>query len=195
MSEMQMQETAPVAQHDNTKLAMWVFLGGEVVFFISLILLIVFTRLINTGYDAQFREHLSIPIIALNTFVLVTSSYFVVRALEAIAYKGDQKGLRNNMIMVIVLGLVFLGGQAFEWSELFAAGVNLSTTYGSPFFTVTGLHGTHVFVGILWALYLLYGHRHTPFTRENHLGVENFGLYWHFVDIVWIVLFTIIYLI
>ena len=195
MSEMEMQKTAPVAQHDNTKLAMWVFLGGEVVFFISLILLIVFARLTNTGYDAQFREHLSIPVIALNTFVLVTSSYFVVRSLEAISHKGDQKGLRNNMIMVIVLGLVFLGGQAFEWSELFAAGVNLGSTYGSPFFTVTGLHGTHVFVGILWAIYLLVGHRKIPFTKENHLGIENFGLYWHFVDIVWIVLFTIIYLI
>jgi len=188
-------ETAPLAQHDNTKLAMWVFLGGEVVFFISLILLIIFARLTNTNYEGQFREHLSIPLIALNTFVLVTSSYFVVRALEAISHKGDQKGLRNNMIMVIVLGLVFLGGQAFEWSELFAAGVNLGSAYGSPFFTVTGLHGTHVFVGILWAIYLLFGHRRMPFTDENHLGVENFGLYWHFVDIVWIVLFTVIYLI
>ncbi|MBE0672745.1 MAG: heme-copper oxidase subunit III [Anaerolineales bacterium] len=187
--------TAPVAQRENTKLAMWVFLGGEVVFFVSLILLIIFTRLTHTGYEAQFRSHLSIPVIALNTFILVTSSYFVVRSLEAISYKGDQKGLRTNMIMVIVLGLLFLGGQAFEWSELFAAGVNLSTIYGSPFFTVTGIHGTHVFVGILWAVYLLVGHQRMPFTKENHLGVENFGLYWHFVDIVWIVLFTIIYLI
>jgi heme/copper-type cytochrome/quinol oxidase subunit 3 len=195
MSEMQMQETAPVAQHDNTKLAMWVFLGGEVVFFVSLILLIIFTRLTHSDYEAQFRGHLSIPIIALNTFVLVTSSYFVVHALEAIGFNDDQKGLRNNMIMVIVLGLIFLGGQAFEWSELFGAGVNLANTYGSPFFIVTGLHGTHVFVGILWALYLLFGHRQIPFTKESHLGIENFGLYWHFVDIVWIVLFTVIYLV
>ncbi len=195
MSEAQFQETAPVAQHDNTKLGMWVFLGGEVVFFVSLILLIIFTRLTNSGYDAQFRSHLSIPIIALNTFVLVTSSYFVVRALEAIAFKGDQKALRNNLIMVIVLGLLFLGGQAFEWSTLFGEGVNLADTYGPPFFTVTGIHGTHVFIGILWALYLLFGHRRMPFTKENHLGIENFGLYWHFVDIVWIILFTVIYLI
>lgn len=195
MSEMQIQETAPVAQHDNTKLGMWVFLGGEVVFFVSLILLIIFTRLSNTGYDAQFRSHLSIPIIAVNTFVLVTSSYFVVRALEAISYKGDPKALRNNLIMVIVLGFLFLGGQAFEWSTLFGEGVSLSSTYGPPFFIVTGIHGTHVFVGIVWALYLLFGHRQMPFTKENHLGIENFGLYWHFVDIVWIVLFTVIYLV
>jgi cytochrome c oxidase subunit 3 len=195
MSEMQMQETAPVAQRENTKLAMWVFLGGEVVFFISLILLIIFTRMTNSGYEEQFRSILSIPIIAVNTFILVTSSYFVVRALEAIGYDGNQKGLRNNLIAVIVLGLVFLGGQAFEWTTLFSEGVNFSTTYGLPFFTVTGIHGTHVFVGVLWAVYLLVGHGRKPFTKDNHLGIENFGLYWHFVDIVWIVLFTVIYLI
>ena len=193
MSEMEGQ--APVIQRENTKLAMWVFLGGEVVFFVSLILLIIFTRLTNSGYEEQFRSHLSIPIIALNTFILVTSRYFVVRALEAISFKGDRKALRNNLIMVIVLGLLFLGGQAFEWTSLFGEGVNLSSTYGSPFFTVTGIHGTHVFVGILWAVYLLVGHRRKPFTQDNHLGIENFGLYWHFVDIVWIVLFTVIYLI
>ncbi|MGB7873815.1 MAG: cytochrome c oxidase subunit 3 [Anaerolineales bacterium] len=195
MSELQASENAPIAQHENTKLGMWLFLGGEVVFFVSLILLIILTRLVNSDFEAQFRSFLSIPIIAINTFVLVTSSYFVVRALEAIGLKGDRNGLRNNMIMVVVLGLLFLGGQAFEWITLFSEGVNLGSVYGSSFFTVTGIHGTHVFVGILWAIYLLVGHRHTPFTKENHLGIENFGLYWHFVDIVWIVLFTVIYLI
>jgi cytochrome c oxidase subunit 3 len=195
MSEMQATETAPVAQHDNTKLAMWVFLGGEVVFFVSLILLIIFTRMTHSDYEAAFRSNLSIPVIALNTFVLVTSSYFVVRALEAIGLKGDRKAMRNNLIGVIVLGLLFLAGQAFEWITLFSEGVDLASTYGSSFFTVTGVHGTHVFVGILWALYLLFGHKRMPFTQENHLGIENFGLYWHFVDIVWIVLFTVIYLI
>ena len=64
-----------------------------------------------------------------------------------------------------------------------------------PFFTVTGTHGLHVFIGCLWLVFLLLGHGRIPFTKENHLGVENFGLYWHFVDIVWIVLFTLIYLI
>lgn len=195
MSELQASENAPIAQHENTKLGMWLFLGGEVVFFVSLILLIILTRLVNSDFEAQFRSFLSIPIIAINTFVLVTSSYFVVRALEAIGLKGDRNGLRNNMIMVVVLGLLFLGGQAFEWITLFSEGVNLGSVYGSSFFTVTGIHGTHVFVGILWAIYLLVGHQRTPFTKENHLGIENFGLYWHFVDIVWIVLFTVIYLI
>jgi cytochrome c oxidase subunit 3/cytochrome o ubiquinol oxidase subunit 3 len=194
MSEMQASDPAPVAQRDNTKLGIWVFLGGEVVFFVTLILSFVMIRLTHTDYEAAFRSHLSIPIIALNTFVLVTSSYFVVRALEAISYKGDQKGMRNNLIVVVVLGLLFLAGQAFEWTTLFREGVDLASTYGTPFFTVTGIHGTHVFVGILWAIFLLVGHWRHPFTKENHLAIENFGLYWHFVDIVWIVLFTVIYL-
>jgi cytochrome c oxidase subunit 3/cytochrome o ubiquinol oxidase subunit 3 len=187
--------TIPVEQRDNTKLAMWVFLGGEVVFFVSLILLFVLARLTRSDYDASFRSHISTPIIALNTFVLVTSSYFVVRALEAISRDGNQKGMRNNLILVAILGALFLGGQAFEWTSLFGEGINLTNPFGNPFFVVTGIHGTHVFVGILWLIYLLAGHSRMPFTREKHLGVENFGLYWHFVDIVWIVLFTVIYLI
>jgi len=195
MSEIQVSGTAPVAERDTTKLGMWVFIGGEVVFFVSLILLIIFTRLSQTDYDGQFRSFLSIPIIALNTFILVTSSFFVVRALEAISLKDNRISMRNNMLMVVVFGFLFLGGQAFEWTTLFSEGVNLSSTYGPSFFTVTGIHGTHVFVGILWALYLLFGHRKMPFTKDNHLGIENFGLYWHFVDIVWIILFTVIYLI
>jgi cytochrome c oxidase subunit 3/cytochrome o ubiquinol oxidase subunit 3 len=195
MAEIPAPGTAPVAQRENTKLGVWVFLGGEVVFFVSLILLIIFTRLTHSNYDGEFRSHLSIPVIALNTFVLVTSSYFVVRALESISFKDDRRALSNNLIMVILLGLLFLAGQAFEWFTLFSEGVGFTSTYGTPFFTVTGIHGTHVFVGILWTLYLLAGHRRSPFTKKNHLGIENFGLYWHFVDIVWIVLFTVIYLI
>lgn len=186
--------TAPVSQDENTKLGIWVFLGGEVVFFISLILIFMLTRILQPDYNAQFRSHLSIPVIALNTFILVTSSYFVVRALEAIS-DGHQKGLRNNLLGVIILGLLFLAGQAFEWTSLFQEGVSYSTDFGMPFFTVTGIHGTHVFIGVLWASYILIGHRRIPYTPESHLGVENFGLYWHFVDIVWIVLFTLIYLI
>jgi cytochrome c oxidase subunit III len=195
MTNNELAKTAPIPQRENTKLAMWLFLGGEVVFFVSLILTFIMTRLTQSDYETQFRSHLSIPVIAINTFILVTSSYFVVRALEAITFNGDQKKLRNNLIVVLTLGLLFLAGQAFEWTTLFREGVNLSSTFGTPFFTITGIHGTHVFVGVLWIIYLLAGHKRLPFTKQNHLAIENFGLYWHFVDIVWIVLFTLIYLI
>jgi heme/copper-type cytochrome/quinol oxidase subunit 3 len=194
MSEGRSSSLIPLAQRENTKLGVWVFLGGEVVFFVSLILTFIFTRLTQSGYQTQFRSHLSIPIIALNTFVLVTSSYFVVRALEAISFKGNSKEMRNNLIVVVVLGVLFLGGQAFEWITLFNEGIDLTNTFGTPFFTVTGIHGTHVFIGILWVIYLLAYNRHKTFKRDDHLMVEIFGLYWHFVDIVWIVLFTVIYL-
>jgi heme/copper-type cytochrome/quinol oxidase subunit 3 len=187
-------KSVAVPQSENTKVGMWVFLGGEVVFFTSLILIFLLTRLVNANYDAEFRSLLSIPVIALNTFVLVASSYFVVRALEAIEL-GHQNGMRNNLIVVIVLGLLFLAGQAYEWTSLFRDGLTYFTTFGMPFFTVTGIHGTHVFIGVLWAIYILAGHWRRPYSKENHLGIENFGLYWHFVDIVWIVLFTLIYLI
>ncbi len=195
MNDKAVTNTIPLPQKENTKLAMWLFLGGEMVFFAALILIFIFTRLSRTDYDALFRSNLSIPVIAINTFVLVTSSYFVVRALDAIGHNGDGKAMRTNLILVAVLGAAFLGGQAFEWTSLFNAGVDLSNPFGNVFFIVTGIHGTHVLVGVLWAIYVLVGHSKQPFTKEDHLGVENFGLYWHFVDIVWIVLFTVIYLI
>lgn len=187
-------ETAAIPHHENTKLALWVFLGGEVVFFTALILMLVRARLHFTGYEADFRSHLSIPVIALNTFVLVTSSYFVVRALEGIR-EGKSRALISNLAVVLALGLAFLAGQAYEWIGLFREGVTYSSAFGNSFFTVTGTHGLHVLIGLLWLVYVLLLHRRSPYTAEAHLGIENFGLYWHFVDVVWIVLFTLIYLI
>ena len=188
------QPHAAVSQHDNTKLAVWVFLGGEVVFFATLILTFSMYRLQHASSYADFTSHLSIPLIAINTFVLIASSYMVVRSLEAIR-EGNRTGLRNNMITVMVLGAIFLGGQAFEWITLFGDGVNLASTFGTPFFTVTGIHGTHVFVGLIWAAIVLVNNGRGAFSEHEHRGMELFGLYWHFVDIVWIVLFTVIYLI
>jgi heme/copper-type cytochrome/quinol oxidase subunit 3 len=186
--------TAVVEQRDNTKLAIWLFLGGEVVFFATLILTLVFTRLSHPVDFHEFVSHLTIPLIGVNTFVLIMSSYLVVRGLEAIR-AGNQKGLRNNIIGVILLGALFLGGQAYEWIGLFRENLNVKSLVGTPFFSVTGIHGTHVFVGIIWAVYILVLTIRGAYSDTNHQGVELFGLYWHFVDIVWIVLFTVIYLI
>jgi heme/copper-type cytochrome/quinol oxidase subunit 3 len=193
MSEMP-SETAFVVQHDNTKMAVWLFIGGEVVFFATLILTLVFTRLSHPGDYQKFVSHLTIPLIGVNTFVLITSSYLVVRGLEEIR-KGNQKGLRNNIIGVILLGALFLGGQAYEWTSLFRERIDVKSAVGTPFFTVTGIHGTHVFIGIIWAVYILVLAIRGAYSDRQHQGVELFGLYWHFVDIVWIVLFTVIYLI
>lgn len=193
MSEMSSQ-TALVEQHDNTKVAIWLFLGGEVVFFATLILTLVFTRLSHAGDFREFVAHLTIPLIGVNTFVLIMSSYLVVRGLEAIR-RGNRIGLRNNILGVIVLGALFLGGQAYEWTSLLREKINVKSVVGTPFFTVTGIHGTHVFVGIIWAVYILVLAIRGAYSDKQHQGVELFGLYWHFVDIVWIILFTVIYLI
>ena len=182
-----------VAHHDNNKLAMWLFLGGEIVFFVTLILTYALFRLEQPGDYLDFSSHLSIPLIGLNTFILITSSYMVVRSLESIQ-SGDQKGLRNYLTAVLVLGALFLIGQAFEWFTLFREGISVTDTFGTPFFAITGIHGLHVFTGIMWGSLVLAGAYRGAYSRHDHQTVELFGLYWHFVDIVWIVLFTLFYL-
>ncbi len=186
--------TSPLLEHENPKLGMWIFLGGEVIFFGSLISIYLMIRLHSPADIAMAKTHLSIPLIALNTFILILSSFFVVRALEAIR-DGSPKGLRTNLIFVFILGAMFLGGQAFEWVTLHREGVWIGSTFGTPFLTITGIHGTHVFTGLMWSLFVQWGISRGAYTKNNHLGVEIFGLYWHFVDIVWIILFTLFYLI
>lgn len=185
----------PLVSHlDNTKLAMWLFLGGEVIFFTTLILTLILFRIVHAAEFAAFKEHLSIPLIGLNTFILISSSYLVVRGLEALQGNRLQTFTRY-LIGVIVLGAAFLAGQAYEWISLFREGVGVKDVFGTPFFSITGIHGTHVFVGLLWAAILLISRNKSVYNALHQSPVEMFGLYWHFVDIVWIVLFTVIYLI
>ncbi|HSB89134.1 MAG TPA: cytochrome c oxidase subunit 3 [Anaerolineales bacterium] len=183
---------ALVAPRDHTKLAFWLFLGSEVVFFTALILTLLLHRFSHTAEFSAFRARLSIPIIGINTFILITSSYMVVRSLEAAVH--HRPTLMRYLAAVLVLGALFLAGQAFEWSTLFAEGESFKSLLGTSFFTVTGIHGTHVLVGLIWCgvLMALIGRKALPSPAPN---VELFGLYWHFVDVVWIVLFTVIYLI
>ena len=181
-------------RRDNSKLAMWVFLGGEVVFFGLLIAIYWMVRLRAAAEFAAARAHMSIPLISLNTFILILSSYMVVRALESVQ-AGNRKAMRTNLILVMVLGALFLGGQAFEWITLRSEGIWFNTVFGTPFFTITGIHGTHVLLGIIWAGFLQFILHSGGITQKDHRSLENFGLYWHFVDIVWIVLFTLFYLI
>lgn len=181
-------------QSDTTKLAFWFFLGGEITLFATLILMFVVMRRIHAADYASFKAELNIPLVGLNTFVLIVSSYLVVRALQAI----QQKHLRNALLtLVIVLGLgaIFIGGQAYEWSTLFGKGINLQSTFGSPFFIITGIHGMHVLVGLAWTSFLLIHYATINPTRLEDRPIELFGLYWHFVDIVWIILFSLIYLV
>jgi heme/copper-type cytochrome/quinol oxidase subunit 3 len=172
---------------------MWIFLSGEVIFFGSLISSLIMFRAHHVEQFIAAKSHLSIPLIGINTFVLILSSFFVVRALEAIQ-DGSVKGLRRNLLVVTILGLVFLSGQAFEWITLIGQGIWVGDLFGTPFFTITGIHGLHVFIGVIWSLLVRWGIRKNAYSQKEHSGVEMFGLYWHFVDVVWIILFTVFYL-
>ena len=133
---------------------------------------------------------------AVNTLILLTSSFTMVRGLSAIR-DNDRRGLWVNMIATGFLGLMFLMGQALEFSKLAFEGTGLNSIFGSTFFILTGFHGMHVLIGIVWIVYhpgaRLQGLRSG--TPRHQMQVEIFGLYWHFVDVVWVILFTIIYLI
>jgi cytochrome c oxidase subunit 3/cytochrome o ubiquinol oxidase subunit 3 len=180
--------------YSRTKLGFWFFLGGEIILFAGLISTYALNRITFASQYPGFRSLLNIPLIGINTFVLVTSSYFVVRALEAARHR-RQTAMLVNLLVVVVLGMLFIGGQAYEWSTLYGQGITVENTFGSPFYILTGIHGTHVLVGIVWACVLLmFGIDQRADARPDR-AVEIFGLYWHFVDIVWIVLFSVIYLI
>jgi cytochrome c oxidase subunit 3 len=185
---------APLRHRENPKLGVWIFLGGEVIFFGSLILTYSLLRLRNPEVFIQAKASLNVPLVGINTFVLILSSYFVVKALDAIR-NGRRKAMRIYLFAVMALGLVFISGQATEWITLHADGLWFNTTFGTPFFTLTGIHGTHVFVGVIWAALLQLAIRNGAVTQKNFLPLETFGLYWHFVDIVWIILFTLFYLV
>jgi heme/copper-type cytochrome/quinol oxidase subunit 3 len=188
------QASAPLAQRDNPKLGMWLFLGGEVVFFTTLILAYVYFRLRDPAAFLAVRANINLPLIALNTLILLTSSYMLLRAVEAA--RADRIGaMRGALVAVFVLGALFLAGQAYEWSRLFAEGSGVDTVFGTPFFTVTGVHGTHVLVGLIWLGVSLVSAWRGAYSSRNHRGLELFGLYWHFVDLVWGVIFVLFYLI
>ncbi len=178
---------------DNRKLVIWTFIASEVMFFTGLIVtyMVMRGRSVAGPFAAQV---LSVPLVAINTFVLLASSFTMVTALSAIQ-QDDQRGFRRWLTATAILGLLFLSGQAFEFISLYNAGASLSSNmFGATFFTLTGFHGMHVFVGVLWIGFVLARAARGGVTRGNHLAVELVGLYWHFVDIVWIIIFTVVYL-
>ncbi|MBI4790848.1 MAG: heme-copper oxidase subunit III [Chloroflexi bacterium] len=193
MSHMAVEHEIPSMGVDNRKLGMWTFLGSEVMFFSALIVTYLVMRGRSTGGPLP-TEMLDVPLTAVNTFVLLVSSLTMVTALAAIQ-KANPRGMRLWLIATAVLGLVFLSGQAYEFNKMFREGLSLSTNlFGATFFTLTGFHGMHVLVGVIWIGFVLARAFKGGITPTNHLAVELAGLYWHFVDIVWIIIFTLVYL-
>ena len=185
--------TGMLDRSQSGKLGVWLFLGGEIVLFSSLILTQVLARIQYGNYSA-FKEQLNIPLVGANTFVLIVSSLLVVLALSAIR-RGRPAHMRTALLGVIIAGLLFLAGQAVEWAALFGDGVTVGDEYGSYFYTITGVHGTHVLIGVIWASFVLVRSLQSIKSARFAHSVEIFGLYWHFVDVVWIVLFTLFYLV
>ncbi|MDH3193377.1 MAG: heme-copper oxidase subunit III [Acidimicrobiia bacterium] len=188
---------------DNRKLGMWVFLSSEFMFFGALISNYMlfkgrdYSAFVPAGQSVILpRELYDIPFTSVSSFVLLMSSLTMVLAHDALV-SGDQNRTRIWLAATGLLGSVFIGGQVFEFTEFVQQGMTLSTNpAASAFFVLTGFHGAHVFLGILMLL-SLYGisRRQGGLTESQGLNVELVGLYWHFVDIIWIVIFTIVYLI
>ena len=178
---------------DHRNLAMWTFLGSECFFFGTLIA----TYMAYKGRSVVGpypHEILNIPVTTLSTFDLLMSSLLMVLALAA-AQRGDRRQSRLWLGGTAVFGLIFLGFQAYEFTAFVHEGLTLQTNlFGSTFFVLTGFHGGHVTLGVIWLLTLLVLDLRGRLHVHDAIKVEVAGLYWHFVDIVWIVIFTLVYL-
>lgn len=180
---------------DNLKFSMWLFLASEVILFTVLIATYVVYRLTNPEIVQEVHEAAGILLVSINTFLLLASSFAMVMGLRAIQMD-DNKGFMQWIGATAALGAVFVLLQIVEYSALSAEGITLySSEFGMRFYAPTALHGAHVIAGVLWALYVLRGGQRGVYSSDNYVGVEVFGLYWHFVDVVWIILFTVIYLV
>ena len=178
----------------NTKLAMWLFLASDCLLFGALITAYVLYRgASQTGpYPSDVFD---IAYTSVSSFVLLASSLTMVLALNA-AQSRDMGRMRLWLLATAMLGLTFVGGQVYEFTSFYREGLSLSTNlFGTTFFVLTGFHGTHVAVGILMLLSLVGMSAAEKLPEDPAFPVEMVGLYWHFVDVVWIVIFTVVYLI
>jgi cytochrome c oxidase subunit III len=191
---------------DHRKMLWWAFLGSDCMFFGSLI----GTYLVYKGRspvgpfphrtimpDGKVVEGiLNIPVTSVSSFVLLMSSLAMVLALSGFTENKLGKG-RFWLLITVLFGSTFLGFQAYEFTEFYLKGLTLQRNlFGATFFTLTGFHGAHVTVGVIWLTSILvWSVLRGGLTRTNAINLEIAGLYWHFVDVVWIAIFTLLYLI
>jgi heme/copper-type cytochrome/quinol oxidase subunit 3 len=205
---------------DNRKVAIWMFIGSECMLFASLIS----TYLIYKGKSVvgplpheawtnpqtgqTMKAILNIPVTSVSTFVLLMSSFAMVMALAAVENRNKPKPanptswqkIESNskfwLFMTCLMGATFLGFQAFEFTSFVHEGLSIRRNlFGSSFFTLTGFHGAHVTAGVIWLGTLLAIDMKRGLQPKDALWVDIAALYWHFVDVVWIAIFTLVYLI
>lgn len=175
----------------NWKMFMWLFLAQDGMMFFSLFAGYLGLRIGSTSWPSPPHE-LGIVLTAIMTFILICSSVTMVQALAAIQ-RGDRKKMVLWLMATIFGGILFLGGQYYEYSHLIGAGMSLSRhLFDATFFVLTSFHGLHVLSGVIYLISV--AAKASRYTQENHTQVEIVGLYWHFVDLVWIILFTLVYL-
>jgi cytochrome c oxidase subunit 3/cytochrome o ubiquinol oxidase subunit 3 len=178
----------------NEKLGMWVFLGSECLLFGGLISTYMLYK--NTALKGPRPHDLyDIPFTSVSSFVLLMSSMTMVLALSAIQ-RGDHQRCRVWLVTTALLGSIFISGQVYEFTGFVKHGMGYTTnTAGSAFYTLTGFHGVHVSLGIVMLMSLVMMSVRGRLPQERSEVVEIVGLYWHFVDVVWILIFTVVYLI
>lgn len=176
------------------KLGMWVFLASEVMLFGSLISSYIVLRLGSPLFVIPSHELLSIPVAAANTFVLIVSSVTMVLALASIQ-QDNRKAMIGYLLATILCGFIFLAVKAWEYPHKWHEGITISSgLFGSFYYTMTGLHGLHVLGGIAFNTYILIEGIRGRWSSRRCERVEYAGIYWHFVDLVWVVLFPLLYL-
>jgi len=193
---------------DTRKLAIWTFIGSECLFFATLISnYLVYKGKSLVGplphSESQCMLHgqmttcepiFEIPLVTFGTAVLLFSSFFVVMALNG-AQRGNRKQLITWLTATVLGGMFFVGMQVYEFSHFYHKGLGFTTyLFGSTFYTLTGFHGTHVTVGVIWLATRLVLAIRGKVPPAKALNLELAALYWHFVDVVWIVIFPVVYL-
>ena len=184
---------------DARVLGMFLFIASEAMLFGSFFAAYFFVRVVNGhGWPPPFDPalghgfHLPVLVAGVNTAILVASSFTMHWALQSIK-RGNRAGLQAGLVLTFLMGLTFLLTQITEYARVgFAPGDN---AFGTIFYGLTGLHGAHVFVGLTLLLFATIRAFRGHFSPEHHHGVEIPGIYWHFVDVMWIVVYSTIYLI
>jgi cytochrome c oxidase subunit I+III len=189
------EEKYPLKSVPKEKLGLWIFLATEILIFGSLIVAYGYVRINSSSWPIATQTH-NVLLGMTNTIILLTSSLAMILALVSIK-AGKVRGLKLSLNGAFALGFVFLAIKlGFEWPTLFRNGFTINSGLpASSYFVLTGLHAMHVAVGLVAIGYLMFRTYNGGFTSTKHVAVENVGLYWHFVDIVWMFLFPLFYLI
>jgi cytochrome c oxidase subunit III len=199
MSTVQGEPITAVAEHEvaGHGLNWWgmiFFIASEALIFANLIAAYLYLEIRKGSWTLPSGDHLDVVYPAFNTIILLSSSIPAILARRGIS-KGNRRQLLLGLLGAMILGTIFLGGQVYEYTNLFAQNFNPQyQTFGSAFFTLTGFHGLHVTVGIIFLLIVFIRSLRGSFTPKKYFGVEAAEMYWHFVDLVWIFVFSTVYL-